>query len=94
MKKSHIIHTFIVLSFVLSSAPRLSAQFVTSAKAELGGRQFNGTLSSSKFTEYRDLPGGLFVNTFSLNFMNDGYTDFLSVWGSNVGQRDQTRQRC
>jgi len=60
-----------------------------SGSAELGGRQFNGSLGSSKFTEYRDLPTGMFTNAFSLNLTNTSHVDFLSLWGSHVGQRDQ-----
>ena len=66
------------------------AQSVTNTHVQLGGRQFNGTLGSSKFTEYRDLPAGLFLRTFSLDFMNTDYTNILSFSGGNVGQRDQT----
>ncbi|MEK6571848.1 MAG: MtrB/PioB family outer membrane beta-barrel protein, partial [Bacteroidota bacterium] len=89
MKTKHLIFTLAAVSLGVFCAPRVSAQFVTNGKAELGGRQLNGSLGSSKFTEYRDLPGGLFVNSFSLNFMNADYINALSLWGSNVGQRDQ-----
>ena len=80
---------FLALGLILFTASALYAQFVTSANATLGVRQFNGTLGSSKFTEYRDLPTGLFMDVFSINFMNSDYTNVLSIWGSHVGQRDQ-----
>ncbi|HEY4644540.1 MAG TPA: MtrB/PioB family outer membrane beta-barrel protein, partial [Bacteroidota bacterium] len=89
MNTKHLLSSLVALSFVLFGAARLSAQFVTNAQAELGGRQFNGTLGSSKFTEYRDLPGGLFVNMFFLDFMNAERTSLLSFRGVNVGQQDQ-----
>ena len=88
MQTKHLI-VLILLGLALCDPGRLSAQTVSNANAEFGGRQFNGTLGSSKFTEYRDLPGGLFVTTFSLNFRSDDFTNFFSLWGSNVGQRDQ-----
>jgi MtrB/PioB family decaheme-associated outer membrane protein len=90
MNTKLLIASCVALSLVLTSGPDLFAQFVTSsAKGDLGARQFNGTLNSSKFTEYRDLPAGVFVNRFSLSFMNPDYTNIFSLWGSNVGQRDQ-----
>src|SRR3990170_191498 len=89
MNMKRLISTLIALSLVLCCAPMLHGQYVTNANVEFGGRQFNGTLGSSKFTEYRDLPPGLFVSTFSLDFMNTENTSILSLWGSNVGQRDQ-----
>ncbi|MEK6571566.1 MAG: MtrB/PioB family outer membrane beta-barrel protein, partial [Bacteroidota bacterium] len=89
MKTSRLRLLFLGLGLILFTASALYAQFVTSANATLGARQFNGTLGSSKFTEYRDLPTGLFMNVFSINFMNQDYTNVLSIWGSHVGQKDQ-----
>ncbi len=89
MNTKHLAAFLTASSLALWNTNNVLAQFVSGAKAELGGRQFNGTLGSSKFTEYRDLPGGLFVSTFSLDFMKTDYANFLSLWGSNVGQRDQ-----
>lgn len=89
MNTKRLISALVALSLVLCCAPTIYAQVVTSASAELGGRQFYGTRGSSKFTEYRDLPAGLFGNMFSLNFMNADYTHVLSVWGAKVGQADQ-----
>ncbi len=89
MKTKHLLFALTALSMVLCCAARVSAQFVTNGQAEFGGRQLSGSLGSSKFTEYRDLPGGLFVNFFSLDFMNADYNTSSSLWGSNVGQQDQ-----
>ncbi len=89
MKTRHLLSMPLAFGLALCWAPALCAQHVISGGAELGGRQFNGTLSSSKFTEYRDLPAGMFVNAFSLNLMNTGHVHFLSLGGSHVGQQDQ-----
>lgn len=90
MKTKHLRITLLTAFITICCTSLLYAQQrVTSAKAELGGRQFNGTLGSSKFTEYRDFPAGLFVNTFSLTLTDPDYLKTISLWGSNAGQSDQ-----
>lgn len=89
MKTNFFRIVFIGVCVVASCLTVSWAQEVTGATIQLGGRQFNGNLGSSKFTEYRDLPAGLFVNAFSLSMMNSDNVNAFSLWGSNVGQRDQ-----
>jgi MtrB/PioB family decaheme-associated outer membrane protein len=66
------------------------AQEVTGTSVLLGGRILTGDSSSSKFSEYRDLRGGLFSNLCSLQFTNDDRNRSLILSGLNVGQLDQT----
>lgn len=89
MKTNFLFTMLLSVIALLCSASCLHAQFVTDAKMEMGARQFNGSLGSSKFTEYRDLRAGLFANMFSLTMIKSDATEVLSLWGTNIGQRDQ-----
>ncbi len=89
MKTKYFIPIIILIGLIASSVQMTNSQSVTNAHVEFGARQFHGTLGSSKFTEYRDLPPGLFVNSFSLGFMNTENNKILSLRGSNAGQKDQ-----
>ncbi|MDP1677536.1 MAG: MtrB/PioB family decaheme-associated outer membrane protein [Bacteroidota bacterium] len=89
MNTKQFISNFTTIVSVFLIIQPLYSQQVTNAKVEFGGRQLNGTLGSSKFTEYRDMSPGLFANKFSLGFMNGENTKFFSLWGSNVGQYNQ-----
>jgi MtrB/PioB family decaheme-associated outer membrane protein len=89
MKTKRFSLAFLSSAVILLAVVPGYTQIVTTANATLGARQFSGTLNSSKFTEYRELPSGLFMNVFSVNFMKEDYRNFLLLWGSHVGQRDQ-----
>lgn len=78
-----------VFALVMVCVPELSAQFLTEGNVELGGRLLEGSQDSSKFTEYREVPSGLFVDTFSFGLENSAHTYFLDLWGSHVAQEDQ-----
>lgn len=67
----------------------LQAQEITRADVEVGFQQLQGRLESSKLSEYREIPVGLYSRSFTLNFLNSAYTDGILLQGNGIAQSDQ-----
>ncbi|MEE8399614.1 MAG: MtrB/PioB family decaheme-associated outer membrane protein, partial [Desulfobacterales bacterium] len=87
--REYAIAGILVFAVAMICAPILHAQVLTEGNVELGGRLQDGSQDSSKYTEYREVPSGLFVDSIYLGVENSEHTYFFNLWGSHVAQEDQ-----
>ncbi|MBI4539935.1 MAG: MtrB/PioB family decaheme-associated outer membrane protein [Gemmatimonadetes bacterium] len=79
-----------VSGLVLFSATAAAQVPNRRGEVQFGSRQIYGEVGSSKFLEYRSIPEGLFLSRFSmdLDWPDQGY--YLSLWGRDPLEGDQT----
>ncbi|MDP2645101.1 MAG: MtrB/PioB family decaheme-associated outer membrane protein [Desulfobacterales bacterium] len=81
-----------ILSFALAMTGRpmtIYAQSAVKGNVEIGWRFQDKSRDSSKYTEYREMPSGFFVDKLSLGSENKDRTFYFDVSGSHVAREDQ-----
>lgn len=80
----------LLLTFVLPAQPLFAQEHGERGYIELGIRQFAGDRQSSKFSEYRQVPGGFFLQRFELH-LNSLFSDkfFLNYQTRETLEKDQ-----